>query len=85
MESDAKTSPIIRGMFEEAFWTPTNEIGTDILTMGHVIPFFVALAFGLSLSVIAVTVSGETCRIHINFICLIGTTFTAATNQDDRG
>ena len=54
MESDVKTSPIVRGMFEEAFWTPTNEIGTDILTMGHLLPFFVVLAFGLSFSVLAI-------------------------------
>ena len=54
MESDVKTSPIIRGMFEEAFWTPTNEIGIDILTLSHVLPFLVVLAFGLSLSVIVI-------------------------------
>ena len=54
MEGDVKTSPIVRGMFEEAFWTPTNEIGTDVLTLGHLLPFFVVLAFGLSLSVIII-------------------------------
>ena len=53
MEADTKALPYYRGMFDEkAWWTLTNVIGKKTLTIFHVLPSFLFLAFGLFFSVI---------------------------------
>ena len=55
MEADIKSLPDIRGMYNErVFWTPTNVIGKETLTIGHVLTSFLVLAFGLFFSGIVI-------------------------------
>ena len=69
MEADIKRDPSIRGMFnDEAFWTPTYEIGADTLTIRHVLPSFLVLAFGISFSVMVIVLEKMLCKIDITSI-----------------
>ena len=77
MEADIKRDPSIRDMFnDEAFWTPTNVIAKETLTMGHILPSFLVLAFGLFSSVIVIVLEKMLC-IHDK------TTFAKPTLQND--
>ena len=63
MEADIKRDPRVRGMFnEEAFWTPTNEIGKETLTISHVLPSFMVLAFGVFFSGIVIVLERMLCK-----------------------
>ena len=67
MEADIKRDPSIRDMFnDEAFWTPTNVIAKETLTMGHILPSFLVLAFGLFSSVIAFVLERMLCHSDDN-------------------
>ena len=63
MEADIKRDPSIRGMFnDEAFWTPTYEIGADTLTLSHLLTSFLVLAFGIFSSVIVIVLELMFCQ-----------------------
>ena len=47
MENDITTLPAFRGHFEESFWTKRNVQGNKPLTIHHVLPSFMILAFFL--------------------------------------
>ena len=77
MEADTKALPYIRGMFnEKTWWTPTNVIGKKTLTIGHVLPSFLFLVFGLTSSLIVIVLEKMLC-IHDK------TTFAKPTLQND--
>ena len=67
MKADIEWDPSIHGTFnDKAFWTPTNVIGSEILTISHVLPSFLVLAFGLVSSVIAYVLEKVSCQSDDN-------------------
>ena len=62
MDADIKALPSVRGLFNKtAWWTPTNVIGKETLTISHILPSFLVLAFGLFSSVIAIVLERMLC------------------------
>ena len=69
MDADTKKLPNFRGIFNEStWWTPTNVIGKETLTISHVLPSFLVLAFGIFSSVIVIVLELMFCQSEKTFV-----------------